>query len=81
MAEQDTKSDEIGVSVPLDQLQLDAGEKPDRLPPMLFLSALVHGVLIIGITFNAVIGDARRRWGSVSSRVWRLVPAVARGRD
>ena len=29
-----------------------------RLPPMLFLSALVHGVLIIGITFNAVIGDA-----------------------
>jgi len=25
---------------------------------MLFLSALVHGVLIIGITFNAVIGDA-----------------------
>lgn len=30
---------------------------PDRLPPMLFLAALVHGILIIGITFNAVIGD------------------------
>jgi protein TonB len=32
-------------------------KKPDRLPPMLFLAALVHGILIIGITFNAVIGD------------------------
>ena len=28
---------------------------PDRLPPMLFLAALIHGILIIGITFNAVI--------------------------
>jgi protein TonB len=26
---------------------------PDRLPAMLFLAALVHGILIIGITFNA----------------------------
>jgi len=32
-------------------------KKPDRLPPMLFLAALVHGILIIGITFNAVMGD------------------------
>ena len=32
-------------------------KKPDRLPPMLFLAALVHGILIIGITFNAMIGD------------------------
>lgn len=32
-------------------------QKPDRLPPMLFLAALVHGILIIGITFNAMIGD------------------------
>lgn len=31
-------------------------KKPDRLPPMLFLAALVHGILIIGITFNAMIG-------------------------
>ena len=30
---------------------------PDRLTPMLFLAALVHGILIIGITFNAVLGD------------------------
>lgn len=29
---------------------------PDRLPPMLFLAALIHGILIIGVTFNAVIG-------------------------
>lgn len=58
MAEQDSNSNETGVIAPLDQLALEAGERPDRLPPMLFLSALVHGVLIIGITFNAVIGDA-----------------------
>jgi protein TonB len=32
-------------------------KKPDRLPPMLFLAALVHGILIIGITFNAILGD------------------------
>jgi protein TonB len=31
-------------------------KKPDRLPPMLFLAALVHGILIIGITFNAMMG-------------------------
>lgn len=36
----------------------DDEKKPDRLPPMLFLAALVHGILIIGITFNAVIGGA-----------------------
>lgn len=29
----------------------------DRLPPMLFLAALIHGILIIGITFNAVFDD------------------------
>jgi protein TonB len=32
-------------------------KKPDRLPPMLFLAALVHGILIIGVTFNAMMGD------------------------
>lgn len=32
--------------------------KPDRLPPMLFLAALIHGILIIGITFNSVLGGA-----------------------
>ena len=30
---------------------------PDRLPAMLFLAALVHGILIIGVTFNATILD------------------------
>lgn len=44
--------------MPLDPFELKSGPRPDRLPPMLFLSALVHGVLIIGITFNAVVGDA-----------------------
>lgn len=38
---------------PLDELQLVAPAVPDRLPAMLFLAALVHGVLIIGVTFNA----------------------------
>jgi protein TonB len=41
-----------------DELELEAGPRPDRLPPMLFLAALIHGILIIGITFNAVVGDA-----------------------
>ena len=30
---------------------------PDRLPAMLFLAALVHGILIIGVTFNASIAN------------------------
>lgn len=30
---------------------------PDRLPAMLFLAALVHGILIIGVTFNAALSD------------------------
>ncbi|HEX7061548.1 MAG TPA: TonB family protein [Woeseiaceae bacterium] len=29
---------------------------PDRLPPMLFLAALLHGILIVGITFNPMAG-------------------------
>lgn len=41
----------------LDEIPLDGGPQPDRLPPMLFLAALVHGILIIGITFNAVFGE------------------------
>lgn len=53
-----SKTDEAGVVDDIDQLALDPGVKPDRLPPMLFLAALVHGILIIGITFNAMIDDA-----------------------
>lgn len=37
---------------------LQSGPAPDRLPPMLFLAALIHGILIIGVTFNAAIDDA-----------------------
>ena len=40
---------------PLDELRLVAPVVPDRLPAMLFLAALVHGILIIGITFNTEI--------------------------
>ena len=41
----------------LDELRLVAPAVPDRLPAMLFLAALIHGILIIGITFNATITD------------------------
>jgi len=41
----------------IDDVVLQSLPVPDRLPPMLFLAALVHGILIIGITFNAVLGD------------------------
>jgi len=39
------------------RLSLESPPNPDRLPPMLFLAALFHGILIIGVTFNAVIGE------------------------
>jgi len=42
---------------PLDELRLVALRAPDRLPGMLFLAALVHGILIIGVTFNAALSD------------------------
>lgn len=41
----------------LDGMLLTAPTRSDRLPPMLFLAALIHGILIIGITFNAAIDD------------------------
>ncbi|MDJ0758789.1 MAG: energy transducer TonB [Woeseiaceae bacterium] len=37
---------------PMDELRLPTVQTPDRLPAMLFLAALIHGVLIIGIGFN-----------------------------
>jgi protein TonB len=37
---------------PLDEMRLFAPATPDRLPAMLFLAALIHGILIIGISFN-----------------------------
>ncbi len=46
----------LTISDEIDQVTLDPGPVPDRLPPMLFLAALIHGILIIGITFNAVLG-------------------------
>jgi len=42
---------------PLEELLLVAPAAPDRLPAMLFLAALVHGILIIGVTFNATLGN------------------------
>ncbi len=38
---------------PLDALRLVTPPASDRLPAMLFLAALIHGILIIGVTFNA----------------------------
>ena len=37
---------------PIEEIQLIAAAVPDRLPAMLFLAALIHGILIIGVTFN-----------------------------
>jgi periplasmic protein TonB len=39
----------------MDDIQLVAPVTPDRLPAMLFLAALIHGILIIGVTFNAFL--------------------------
>lgn len=58
MAESITNTDGFDLEGSLDSFALDTRPPTDRLPPMLFLAALVHGILIIGITFNAVIGDA-----------------------
>ena len=42
---------------PLDEMRLIAPAVPDRLPAMLFLAALVHGILIIGVTFNPELAN------------------------
>ncbi len=44
-------------SDPLDEMRLVAPTVPDRLPAMLFLAALFHGILIIGVTFNPELAD------------------------
>jgi periplasmic protein TonB len=42
---------------PLDEMRLIAPVVPDRLPAMLFLAALFHGILIIGVTFNPELAN------------------------
>ena len=42
---------------PMDELRLLPDQTPDRLPAMLFLAALIHGVLIIGIGFNPTLPE------------------------
>jgi protein TonB len=42
---------------PIEEIQLVAAVVPDRLPAMLFLAALIHGILIIGVTFNSTMLD------------------------
>lgn len=39
----------------LTENELYTSGRPSRLPPMLFLAALAHGILIIGVTFNMVL--------------------------
>jgi periplasmic protein TonB len=41
----------------LEELRLVAKAPTDRLPAMLFLAALIHGVLIMGIAFNPALSD------------------------
>lgn len=48
----------IDAAKDLEEMHLVVEPQPDRLPPMLFLAALIHGIVIIGITFNAFVGDA-----------------------
>jgi protein TonB len=63
MANEPEKTDTLDHSFgpdSIDDVVLESLPAPDRLPPMLFLAALVHGILIIGVTFNAVIGDEFR---------------------
>lgn len=62
MAKRAKKTDDIKATESVDpgsieDMVLESLPVPDRLPPMLFLAALVHGILIIGVTFNAVLGD------------------------
>ena len=42
---------------PLDELRLVAEPQADRLPAMLFLAALFHGILILGISFSPALLD------------------------
>lgn len=42
---------------PLDEMRLVTPAVPNRLPAMLFLAALIHGILIIGITFNPELAN------------------------
>lgn len=42
---------------PLEELRLVAKPPADRLPAMLFLAALIHGVLIMGIAFNPALSE------------------------
>ena len=57
MAKLVSNTDEIDPEGSIDSFVFETGPHPDRLSPMLFLAALVHGILILGITFNAIIGD------------------------
>ncbi len=50
-------SNNAGIVDPIAELRLVAKPAPDRLPAMLFLAALIHGVLIIGIAFNPALSD------------------------
>jgi len=42
---------------PIEEVELVTPGAPDRLPAMLFLAALVHGILILGISFNPELLD------------------------
>ncbi|MDG2376176.1 MAG: TonB family protein [Woeseiaceae bacterium] len=57
MAKERAKADAAIGPDSIDDVMLESFSAPDRLTPMLFLAALIHGILIIGVTFSAVIGD------------------------
>jgi protein TonB len=41
----------------IDEVRLVSEPSPDRLPAMLFLAALIHGIFFIGVTFNSALRD------------------------
>lgn len=43
--------------ISIDEIHLVSEPAPDRLPAMLFLAALIHGILFIGVTFNSDLRD------------------------
>jgi protein TonB len=57
MADDSPQMATIAIRSDSDEIELVPPQTPDRLPAMLFLAALVHGILIIGVTFNPYLLD------------------------
>ena len=56
MTKEPAKTDAAIEPDSIDYVMLESLSAPDRLTPMLILATLIHGILIIGVNFSAVIG-------------------------